>query len=77
MKSSSFFVAFLENMNFKYSLSINNSFMYQQEQRRRFKLEATERKQKEKEETKKGTQDGTRPSVIFISIWIISAHTKK
>ena len=42
--------------------------MNQQEQRRRFKLEATEREQKEKEEIKKGTQDGTRPSVIFISI---------
>ena len=42
--------------------------MYQQEQRRRFKLEATEREQKEKEETKKGTEDGTRPSIIFISV---------
>ena len=42
--------------------------MYQQEQRRRFKLEATEREQKEKEETKKGTEDGSRPIIIFISV---------
>ena len=69
MEKLLFFQSFMMIIWFsKYSLFINNSFMYQQEQRRRFKLEATEREQKEKEEIKKGTQDGTRPSVIFIGI---------